>query len=191
MEKNYTATQTFEKNDFTKSGLPAGEYEDCKFVMCNFAEVNLSGITFTDCTFTGCNLAMAKLGGTAFRDTSFQNSKMLGLHFEHCKEINFTVNFDNCLLNLSCFYQRKMKATSFINCNLTEVDFTEAELSGSVFDDCNLAGAVFENTILEKADFRSAFNYTIDPAQNKIKKAKFSATGIAGLLSKYDIEISA
>jgi hypothetical protein len=32
-------------------------------------------------------------------------------------------------------------------------------------------------------------NYSIDPDLNKIKKARFSTQGIAGLLDKYDIEI--
>jgi len=32
-------------------------------------------------------------------------------------------------------------------------------------------------------------NYSIDPELNKIKKARFSTQGIAGLLDKYDIEI--
>jgi fluoroquinolone resistance protein len=189
MEKNFVEAQIFENIDFTKNGLPAGEYDGCSFIVCNFADVNLSGIIFTDCSFTGCNLAMAKLGATAFRDTSFKDCKMLGLHFEHCKPINFTVSFDNCTLNLSCFYQHKMKSTVFKNCSLTEVDFTETDLSGAVFDNCNMANAVFENTILEKADFRTAYDYSIEPTQNKIKKAKFSMAGIAGLLRRYDIEI--
>jgi hypothetical protein len=42
---------------------------------------------------------------------------------------------------------------------------------------------------MEKADFRSAFNYSINPEINRIKKAKFSLTGLQGLLGKYDIEI--
>jgi fluoroquinolone resistance protein len=42
---------------------------------------------------------------------------------------------------------------------------------------------------LEKADLRTAYNYSIDPSINKIKKAKFSLPGVVGLLSKYDIEI--
>ena len=50
-------------------------------------------------------------------------------------------------------------------------------------------GAKFENSILEKADLRTSRNYLIDPELNKIKKAKFSIHGIAGLLAKYDIEI--
>jgi fluoroquinolone resistance protein len=58
-----------------------------------------------------------------------------------------------------------------------------------VFDNCDLSKASFDNTILEKADFRTAFNYSINPESNKIKKAKFSVSGIAGLLDKYDIHI--
>jgi len=49
--------------------------------------------------------------------------------------------------------------------------------------------AAFENTILEKADFRTSFNYSIDPEKNRIRKARFSLAGISGLLDKYDIEI--
>ena len=49
--------------------------------------------------------------------------------------------------------------------------------------------AIFDKTLLEKSDFRKAFNYTIDPETNRIKKAKFSLHSISGLLVKYDIEI--
>ncbi|HUZ61183.1 MAG TPA: hypothetical protein VMU83_20575 [Hanamia sp.] len=35
-------------------------------------------------------------------------------------------------------------------------------------------------TNLEKADFRSAFNYSIDPELNEIKKAKFSSDELSG-----------
>jgi uncharacterized protein YjbI with pentapeptide repeats len=58
-----------------------------------------------------------------------------------------------------------------------------------VFDNCDFNGAVFENTILEKADLRSSFHYSLDPEFNHIKKAKFSAAGIIGLLDKYDIVV--
>jgi hypothetical protein len=49
--------------------------------------------------------------------------------------------------------------------------------------------ATFDRSLLEKADFRTAYQYTINPEHNRIKKAKFSATGLAGLLAHYDIEI--
>ena len=82
-----------------------------------------------------------------------------------------------------------MKKTVFRDSLLVETDFAGADLSGATFDNCDLAHAVFENTILEKADLRTSYNYSIDPETNRIKKARFSVTGIAGLLEKYDIEI--
>jgi uncharacterized protein YjbI with pentapeptide repeats len=69
--------------------------------------------------------------------------------------------------------------------SLSLTDLTEA-----VFDDCDLQRAIFVNTNIEKTDFRTAFNYSIDLELNRIKKAKFSAHGISGLLDKYDIEIT-
>ena len=42
---------------------------------------------------------------------------------------------------------------------------------------------------LEGVDFRSSFNYSIDPSLNRIKKARFAISGLPGLLDKFDIEI--
>ena len=79
--------------------------------------------------------------------------------------------------------------TNFKDCQLREIDFSEADLSNSSFIDCDLSQAIFQNTNLEKADFRSALYYSIDPENNRLKGAKFSAAGIAGLLDKYQIKI--
>lgn len=75
----------------------------------------------------------------------------------------------------------------FHDCNLTEVDFTEAILIDSTFNNCNLGGAIFDNTHLERADFRTAVNFQIDPASNKMNGAKFSINGLANLLMKYKL----
>jgi len=48
--------------------------------------------------------------------------------------------------------------------------------------------ATFDN-FSERTDFRTSFNYSIDPEKNRIRKARFSLIGIAGLLNKYDIDI--
>ncbi len=189
MERILIEEKKFEQIDFTKEPLSHGDYEICSFVNCNFSDINLSGFSFTECEFNGCNLSMAQLGKTAFRDIKFKDCKLVGLHFEHCKQLLFTVDFDHCILNLSCFYNMKLKKTPFKSCNLQEVDFSGADLTDSVFHDCDLSGAVFDNTLLEKTDFRTAYHYIINPEINRIKKAKFSVTGIAGLLKKYDIEI--
>ena len=82
-----------------------------------------------------------------------------------------------------------MKKARFVDCSLQEVDFTGADLSMAVFGNCNLSRAVFHDSNLEKADFRTASECSIDPEANRIKKAKFSYAGIAGLLGKYNIVI--
>ena len=99
------------------------------------------------------------------------------------------IPLDDCQLNHSSFYKTKIKKTLFKNSELQEVDFVESDLTGVVFTNCNLAKAVFDNTTLEKTDFRTAYNYSIDPETNRMKKARFSLLGIPGLLNKYDIEI--
>ncbi len=189
MSTVYTQDQTYTKQNFCKQPLPVGEYENCVFKNCIFENADLSNIIFTECEFTDCNISTAKIVQTAFREVKFKNCKLLGLHFDNCHTFLFAVGFEDCILNLSSFYKLNLKKTLFTNCSLHEVDFTEADLSQSSFDNCDLMGATFDHTIIEKADFRTSFNYIIDPEANRIKKAKFSSSGIAGLLNKYNIEI--
>ncbi|MFN8145168.1 MAG: pentapeptide repeat-containing protein [Bacteroidia bacterium] len=185
MTETYIQDKTFDRNDT----LTKGEYENCIFNSCNFADSDLSEFKFTDCIFNGCNLSLAKLNKTAFRDVKFKDCKMLGLRFDTCNEFGLSFWFDGCQLNHSSFYKTKTKKTVFKNSQLQETDFAEADLTSSVFDNCNLTQAVFDHTTLEKADFRTSYNYSIDPETNRIKKAKFSILGISGLLDKYDIDI--
>jgi len=114
---------------------------------------------------------------------------MLGFRFDTCNEFGLSMSFQACQLNHSSFYKTIIKKTSFKDSQLEEVDFVQCNLSGSVFDNCNLMLSVFDETNLEKVDFRTSFNYSLDPENNKIKGAKFSASGIQGLLHKYNIDI--
>jgi uncharacterized protein YjbI with pentapeptide repeats len=83
----------------------------------------------------------------------------------------------------------KLKNTRFTDCQLKEVEFIEADLTQAVFENCDLIHATFERTILNGADLRTAFNFSIHPEINQLKKTKFSSAGLAGLLDRYDIEI--
>jgi uncharacterized protein YjbI with pentapeptide repeats len=140
--------------------------------------------------FDGCNLSVAKSGGAAFREVQFRNCKILGFRFDECNSFGLSVSFEHCTLNHSSFYQAKLKKTIFKDCQLHETDLTEADLAGTVFHNCDLAGAVFDRTLLEKADLRTAYNYAIDPENNRIKKARFSLPAVTGLLHKYQIDIT-
>jgi fluoroquinolone resistance protein len=189
MSKTYIEEKTFKGEDYSEAEFPKGDYENCTFNGCNFSGTDLSEVVFSECEFIACNMSIAKMAKTALRDVKFKDCKMLGLHFENCSEFLFAVDFEKCILNFSCFYKRNLKKTKFRNSTLQEADFTEADLTGALFDSSDLGLAVFDNTVLEKADLRTAYNYAIDPDSNRIKKAKFSMSGIAGLLHKYDIEI--
>ncbi len=189
MEQIYIQDKTFTSKDFTENSLMIGEYENCIFSNCNFATSDLSAFKFIDCVFVGCNLSLATLIKTTFRDTKFKDCKMLRLHFDARKEFGLSFSFDNCQLNHSSFYKTKIKGPFFKNYVLHENDFTECDLSSCLFDNCDLAGATFDDTNLEKSDFTSAYHYSIDPVQNRIKKAKFSLAGVIGVLDKYDIKI--
>ncbi len=188
-QTNFIEDKTFEKIDYKAEPLQPGEYEYCTFINCDFSSTNLSEIRFMECEFISCNLSLAKIRKTAFQDVKFRNSKMLGLQFDTCNEFGLSFSFDDCILNHASFYQTKLKKIIFKNCQIHEVDFTESNLTGSVFDNCDLMGATFENTIIKNADFRTSYNYSIDPETNQIKKAKFSLPGVIGLLDKYDIKI--
>ena len=189
MSQTYTQDQTFNKLNFTQQSLPKGEYENCFFTNCNFEEVNLTEYKFVNCEFHDCNWSLAMLHGTVLREVKFKDCKMLGLQFENCNDFGLSFSFENCQLNHSTFFQMNIKKTIFRNCQLREIDFSETNLTNVIFDNCDLAQAIFVNAILEKADFRTAYNYSIDPENNRLKKAKFSLLGISGLLDKYDIVI--
>jgi fluoroquinolone resistance protein len=134
-------------------------------------------------------MSLAKLAKTSLKDARFKDCKLVGLPFENCSDFLFSVTFYGCNLNLSTFFKKSLKKTRFVNCTLGETDFTKSNLSNAVFDQCDLTRAIFIHTNLEKADFRSSFNYSIDPGMNRMIKAKFSLAGVVGLLDKYDIEV--
>ncbi|HEV7231786.1 MAG TPA: pentapeptide repeat-containing protein [Bacteroidia bacterium] len=179
----------FEKINYTLEGLTNSEFENCTFKQCDFTNCDLSGNRFCDCTFINCNLALVKLTGTGLRSVAFKECKVLGLNFSHCDTFLFAVHFENSIVDYSSFMGRKMLKTNFIQSSLKEVNFSNCQLQGSVFHQTDLRGALFHQSILKQADFRTAFNFIIDPALNDVKKAKFSLHGLAGLLASYDIVI--
>ncbi len=164
-------------------------FEDCEFINCDFSYADLSGIIFENCRFTDCNLLLAAVVGTAWQNVQFSGCKLSGIHFDKSSNFLFELHFDHCLLDNAVFYQKKNKKGRFTSCSLTETDFTEADLTDAVFDNCNLNRAFFNRTQLKGADFRTSYNYTIDPDINLLKKTRFSLHGLPGLLSKYDLVI--
>jgi len=72
---------------------------------------------------------------------------------------------------------------------MTGADFSEADLTKALFENCDLSGAMFSRTNLVAANLSSAYNFSIDPENNSIKKAVFSSQSLMGLLDKYGIVV--
>ncbi|MBE63652.1 MAG: hypothetical protein CMB89_14935 [Flammeovirgaceae bacterium] len=189
MSKEYIDNQVFENIDFRLNPLPIGEYSDCQFSKCSFENCNLSGITFADCEFTECDMSNAILGDTSFKTVLFRGCKMFGLQFNNCREFLLEMNFIQCTLNYSTLHGLNLTKTLFKHCDCLEVDFDGANLSRAVFEETNLKGAIFNNTNLTQANLTTANNFSINPANNILKKASFSRFNISGLVNHLDINL--
>lgn len=100
-----------------------------------------------------------------------------------------SVRFRESNLTLTQCAGLDLKGTLFDNCILHQTDFTTTDLTKATFLKSDLTKAVFENTLLLQTDFTTAYNYTIDPSQNRMKGARFATAGLAGLLTKYGLKI--
>jgi len=183
----YITDQTFE--GLTIDEIRMAEYENCVFQSCQLNGADVSNFTFVDCEFINCDLSSIRSKKTSFRDVYFRDCKLMGIHFEDCNPYGLKCHFDCSTLDYSFFYQCPLKGSKFSNCRLIEVDFTETGLEGVSFEDCNLSGAVFQMSNLEQASFVSAHGFMIDPSKNRMKGAKFSHSGLSGLLTSFGINI--
>lgn len=173
------------------SGLPEGidDFENCEFRSCDFSNADFSRYKFTDCSFVDCNLTMMKIRSASMQSVLFRGCKMLGVHFDELNTFGMVIGFEKCLLNHSTFYKLNLKKAPFTDCELHECDFSECDLSGTDFKGADLRDAKFDRTNLENADLSSALNFTIHPVQNKLKGAKFSKEGLAGLISVFGVKV--
>lgn len=185
----YKVDEEFDHLDFRSQAIAGGEFESCAFTNCNFSEADISGTLFVDCRFVGCDLSLAVIKKTAFRSVGFESCKLVGLRFEDASDFAFECSFRECKLDLSTFSGRDLRHTVFDRCSLRETDLAGADISGLALDGCDLKDAIFDATNLEKADLRTAVNFVIDPDRNRVSKARFSRSGLAGLLGKYDLDI--
>ena len=189
MEQLIHDNKTFEKITYAGKLIIGREFQDCVFKQCDFSDSTFSGSKFLDCTFEGCNLSLMKLSNATLQSVTFKDCKVLGVNFHECSDFLFSVEFINCTLDFASFAGKKMLKTSFSKCSLKETSFIQSILTSSRFDQCDMSGTVFNRTDLSSANFTTAYNYTIDPEINTLKKAVFSEQGLAGLLVKYGIKV--
>ncbi|RRA97728.1 pentapeptide repeat-containing protein [Larkinella rosea] len=181
--------QHFDPTTGAPDAFPYHDFEQCTFKNLPLGKAVLANSNFVNCRFESCNLDLALVKGTKFNDVSFVKCTLVGVNFEHCNPFAFSVGFEECNLDQSYFFNRNLKKTKLIGCSLKGASFINCDLAGAVFKDCNLELTVFVNNTLTQVDFSTSYNLTLDPEQNKLKKAKFSLHSLPGLLTKYDLVI--
>ena len=134
MSNHYFDDQDYNGENYQKSPLLKGDYDNCTFTKCNFKESDLKNINFSECTFTDCDFSMADIGNCSFKEVEFYECKLLGLQFESCNPFLMSLFFKGCTLNFSSFYKLKLSGMKFIRCTLEQVDFTEANLTSVSFE---------------------------------------------------------
>ena len=169
--------------------LKGARFEACSFRNVNWAGADLRQARFEDCTFTDCDLSNIKALGVSFQDVRFEGCKLLGISFEVCNPLGLNVRFERCNLEASTWQEMDVRGFQFYECKLQYTDFTAANCEGVKFAQCDLLQAVFERTNLKKADFRTAEQWTLDPAANQVKGAVFSECELKGLLQLWGLDL--
>jgi uncharacterized protein YjbI with pentapeptide repeats len=167
------------------------DFEQFRFVQCDFSEASLAGLRFEHCLFERCNLTTTKLSGTSLQNVAFADCKLLGVGFGACLDMLFGVHFDGCQLRYASFGGKKMPGTRFGQCSLDEADFTNTDLSNAAFPGCDLTRTNFHNTLLAGTDFTTATGFSLDPENNTLTGARFALAGLPGLLDKYGLVVEA
>ncbi len=181
------AYTVIENKDFTHVALGEEEFEQTAFRNCIFS--SLKGVAFSDCLFTSCNLSNAAVARSKMQQVTFSGCKLIGINFYEVRDFGFSVHFENCLLDYASFDNKKMNASSFSHCKIHGVNFSGADLSKATLENCDLTNTLFSATNLSGLDFTTNYNFTIDPVTNTVKKAKFLASDLSGLLAGFDIII--
>lgn len=180
--------QELQHIDFTKENLEAS-YTACTFTGCRFTGADLSSILFEECTFVECDLSNAKVLDAGFQEVIFERCKVMGVLFETAKAFLFSIEARDTLFNHASFFGVDLQNSSFSKCTFEQADFTNAKCEGVHFKECSLHLARFEYTALQRADFTSARDFSIDPNVNQVKGTRFANDNLSGLLDAHPIEI--
>ena len=188
-ESSYHEDVEFKNIVHSRQKLIGMKFENCRFINCDFSHTDMTDSTFVECTFVNCNLSLAKVTKTAFNVVRFTKCKLLGIDFSKCRDFLLSFGFTDCILSSCSFANLKIGGTQFEKCIMHDTQFVNTELIGCSFDDCDLRDAFFDHSTLNKADFRNAISFAIDPEINRMKGAIFSRISLEGLLVKYGMDI--
>ena len=187
--KEFFFDKSFTQAEIDNLFLSGNEFENCLFDGCILSSVSFEKTIFIDCTFSQCDLNNVSLKSAALKGVTFNTCKLNGIHFEFCPSFMLEMKFVTCQMHYTSFFGMNLENIHFKDCDLKESDFTGITAINAVFEGCDFLDCSFDQSNLQGADFSKAINYHINPLKNQIKKAKFSTSGLIGLVSDFGIVI--
>jgi fluoroquinolone resistance protein len=189
--KAYYANEVFKEVQLAHTEVVSSEFYDCVFSHSTFAESVFRGCRFINCVFRDCDLSLVKVAESRFASTRFENSRVIGVNWTEAHwpkaGVANPLSFSKCAISHSTFIGLSLQSMELRDCVASDVDFREADLSLADFGATDLSGSLFSKTNLSGADLSRALNYSIDPGQNALKRAKFSLPEAMSLLHTMDI----
>lgn len=185
--------QSFRSVAMPQTEFSGIEFEDCSFVDCDFSESTFRSCKFLGCTFVSCNLALLKVPYTRFFEVGFTECKLIGVDWTKANWPSFhldaDIQFSQCLLNDSSFFELTLHELKVEQCKLKDVDFRGGDFTDSAITYCDLSGSLFMRTNLQGVDFTESTGFSIDLLENKLNRAKFTRLEALALLDSLDIEL--
>ena len=177
---------------------PGAALCDTDFVDCTFENCRWDGVRMRNCSFSGCRFRHCQLAGVVFsfcrmRDADFDGCAIRGVAWGGLQGRSAVgrifARLHRCVLRYNEFSGMGLAGFDFSDCEMLECVFDDCKLTGANFRGAPLGRTAFTRCDLQKADFRDAQGYAIDPAANKMKGARFSFPDVVALLDASGIRI--
>ncbi len=190
--KEYYQGETFEGFDPGET-LNSVEYSDCVFRNCRWTGTRVQNCSFIGCTFVHCNFSAVVFSFCLMRDAWLQNSAFRMMAWGgltgRSKLAQPFGKIEGCAFQYNDFSGMSLNGFDFSGSTFAECRFDDCHLAGACFHGVPLGRSSFTRCDLERADFRDARAYAIDPSDNKLKDARFSFPDVVALLDSIGIRI--
>ena len=125
-------------------------FDNCVFKDMSFANSDWRGVEFVDVVFETCDFSNVQMENVMFHRCKIISSKLTGADLANSTIGHVLVKESD--LRYANFNFSGMKEVEFANCNLVDSDFYECQFKEVRFEKCNLDNANFLETDLDGVD---------------------------------------
>jgi fluoroquinolone resistance protein len=195
---------------FAGGELPASTWNRCRFVNCQFPNMNLAGARFGNCHFfdspggRGCIFRFADLRGATFENcdltlSTFFGCELCDVRFGTCRMSGITFEKPSFAFSPGKAVRAKKplrRAGTFDTCNMTNAivrnaDFSSIKIIGCDLSNADLAGTSFRNGSLCRTNLSNASLRLADLSGADLRGADLSGFDLHEPQSVSGMQVSA